>query len=79
MNKIVNNVTIIVNNLIVKFVEDDIVLSLNIKSAELYSWLGQEFHNIELYRVQLVSQTLEAAYLSGRHLIAHKTSQTLLC
>ena len=37
MNKIVNNVTIIVNNLIVKFVEDDIVLSLNIKSAELYS------------------------------------------
>lgn len=37
MNKIVNNVSIIVNNLIVKFVEDDIVLSLNIKSAELYS------------------------------------------
>ena len=37
MNKIVNNVSIIVNNLIVKFVEDDIVLSLNMKSAECYS------------------------------------------
>ena len=37
MNKITNNVSIIVNNLIVKFVEDDIVLSLNMKSAELYS------------------------------------------
>ncbi|CAC5375607.1 VPS13B [Mytilus coruscus] len=37
MNKIVNNVSIIINNLIVKFVEDDIVLSLNIKSAEVYS------------------------------------------
>lgn len=37
MNKIVNNVTIIVNNLIIKFVEDDIVLSLNVKSAEIYS------------------------------------------
>lgn len=37
MNKIVNNVSIIVNNLILKFVEDDIVLSLNIKSAECYS------------------------------------------
>ncbi|XP_033726572.1 vacuolar protein sorting-associated protein 13B-like isoform X2 [Pecten maximus] len=37
MNKIINNVSIIVNNLIVKFVEDDIVLSLNVKSAECYS------------------------------------------
>lgn len=37
MNKIINNVSIIVNNLIVKFVEDDIVLSLNVKSAEVYS------------------------------------------
>ncbi|XP_063419366.1 intermembrane lipid transfer protein VPS13B-like [Mytilus trossulus] len=37
MNKIANNVSIIINNLIVKFVEDDIVLSLNIKSAEVYS------------------------------------------
>jgi len=37
MNKIANNVNIIVNNLIVKFVEDDIVLSLNVKSAEIYS------------------------------------------
>ena len=37
MNKIINNVNIIVNNLIIKFVEDDIVLSLNVKSAECYS------------------------------------------
>ncbi|WAR00328.1 VP13B-like protein [Mya arenaria] len=37
MNKIVNNVNIIINNLIIKFVEDDIVLSLNVKSAEIYS------------------------------------------
>lgn len=37
MNKVMNNVNIIVNNLIVKFVEDDIVLSLNVKSAECYS------------------------------------------
>ena len=37
MNKIMNNVSIIVNNLIIKFVEDDIVLSLNVKSAECYS------------------------------------------
>lgn len=37
MNKITNNVSVIVNNLIIKFVEDDIVLSLNVKSAECYS------------------------------------------
>jgi vacuolar protein sorting-associated protein 13B len=37
MNKIVNNVNIVVNNLIIKFVEDDIVLSVNVKSAECYS------------------------------------------
>ena len=37
MNKIVNNVCIIVNNLIIKFVEDDIVFSMNMKSAEIYS------------------------------------------
>ncbi|KAK3589215.1 hypothetical protein CHS0354_020076 [Potamilus streckersoni] len=37
MNKIINNVSIIVNNLIIKFVEDDIVLSVNAKSAECYS------------------------------------------
>ena len=37
IGRIVNNVNIIVNNLIVKFVEDDIVLSLNVKSAECYS------------------------------------------
>ena len=32
-----NNVSVIVNNLIIKFVEDDIVLSLNVKSAECYA------------------------------------------
>ncbi|KAJ8322212.1 hypothetical protein KUTeg_000683 [Tegillarca granosa] len=37
MNKITNNLSIIVNNLIIKFVEDDIVLSINMKSAEVYS------------------------------------------
>ncbi|KAL3889914.1 hypothetical protein ACJMK2_002232 [Sinanodonta woodiana] len=42
MNKIVNNVSIIVNNLIIKFVEDDIVLSVNAKSAECYS-VNQEW------------------------------------
>ena len=37
INKIFNNVNIKINNLILKFVEDDIVLSLNVRSAELYS------------------------------------------
>ena len=37
INKIVNNVNIKVNNLILKFVEDDMVLSVNVRSAELYS------------------------------------------
>ncbi|KAK7463278.1 hypothetical protein BaRGS_00038145, partial [Batillaria attramentaria] len=37
LNRIVNNVTFIINNLILKFVEDDIVLSVNVKSAECYS------------------------------------------
>ena len=37
LNRVVNNVTFIVNNLILKFVEDDIVLSVNVKSAECYS------------------------------------------
>ena len=37
VNKIMNNVNIVINNLILKFVEDDIVLSLNVKSAECYS------------------------------------------
>lgn len=37
LNKIINNVNIVINNLILKFVEDDIVLSLNVKSAECYS------------------------------------------
>lgn len=37
VSKIVNNVNIVVNNLILKFVEDDIVLSINVKSAECYS------------------------------------------
>ncbi len=37
MNRIIHNVNIVVNNLILKFVEDDIVLSVNVKSAECYS------------------------------------------
>lgn len=35
--KILANVCVIVNNVIVKFVEDDIVLSINMKSAECFS------------------------------------------
>ena len=37
INKILANICIIVNNVIVKFVEDDIVLSFNMKSAECFS------------------------------------------
>ncbi|CAM1300415.1 Uncharacterised protein g2705 [Pycnogonum litorale] len=37
INKILNNVKIICNNVILKYVEDDIVLSLNVKSAEFFS------------------------------------------
>ncbi|KAH9494658.1 Vacuolar protein sorting-associated protein 13B [Bulinus truncatus] len=37
VKRIINNVTFIINNLILKFVEDDIVLSVNVKSAECYS------------------------------------------
>ena len=37
VNKIILNLSIVVNNLIIKLVEDDMVLSLNIKSVEIYS------------------------------------------
>ncbi|RNA25162.1 Vacuolar sorting-associated 13B [Brachionus plicatilis] len=37
ISKILFNICIIVNNVIVKFVEDDMVLSFNMKSAEFYS------------------------------------------
>ncbi|XP_043921582.1 vacuolar protein sorting-associated protein 13B [Protopterus annectens] len=37
IRRVVNNVNIIVNNLILKYVEDDIVLSVNITSAECYT------------------------------------------
>lgn len=37
LNKVLYNLSIKVNNLILKYVEDDIVLSVNIKSAEFYS------------------------------------------
>ena len=40
MNRIIHNINIVVNNLILKFVEDDIVLSVNVKSAECYSVNG---------------------------------------
>lgn len=39
LNKILHNVTIVVNNLILKFFDDDIVLSLNVKSVECYRLL----------------------------------------
>lgn len=37
INKVLFNICIIVNNVIVKFVEDDMVLSLSMKSAECYT------------------------------------------
>lgn len=37
VNRVINNVSIHVHNVIVKYLEDDIVLSLNIKSAETFS------------------------------------------
>jgi len=35
--KILHNISVVINNLVLKFVEEDIVLSVNIKSAECYS------------------------------------------
>ncbi|KAH0617534.1 hypothetical protein JD844_015888, partial [Phrynosoma platyrhinos] len=35
--RVINNVNIVINNLILKYVEDDIVLSVNITSAECYT------------------------------------------
>uniref|UniRef100_UPI00358FB320 intermembrane lipid transfer protein VPS13B isoform X2 n=1 Tax=Myxine glutinosa TaxID=7769 RepID=UPI00358FB320 len=37
MRRVVNNVSVLVNNLILKYVEDDIVLSVNVKAAECYT------------------------------------------
>ena len=37
LNKVIYNLTVKVNNFILKYVEDDIVLSLNVKSAEFHS------------------------------------------
>ncbi|KAM9309789.1 intermembrane lipid transfer protein VPS13B [Pholidichthys leucotaenia] len=37
IRRVVNNVNVVVNNLILKYVEDDIVLSVNITSAECYT------------------------------------------
>ncbi|XP_054637998.1 intermembrane lipid transfer protein VPS13B-like isoform X1 [Dunckerocampus dactyliophorus] len=37
IRRVVNNVNVLVNNLILKYVEDDIVLSINITSAECYT------------------------------------------
>ncbi|XP_041045337.1 vacuolar protein sorting-associated protein 13B-like isoform X7 [Carcharodon carcharias] len=37
IRRVVNNVNIVVNNLILKYVEDDIVLSVNITTAECYT------------------------------------------
>ena len=40
VNRVINNVSIHVHNVILKYLEDDIVLSLNIKSAETFSVNG---------------------------------------
>ncbi|XP_051015429.1 intermembrane lipid transfer protein VPS13B isoform X1 [Acomys russatus] len=37
IRRVVNNVNIVINNLILKYVEDDIVLSVNITAAECYT------------------------------------------
>ena len=37
VNKVINNISVCVNNLILKYVEDDIVFSLNVKSVNLFS------------------------------------------
>ena len=41
LNRVINNVSICVNNVILKYLEDDIVLSLNVKSAQLFSVNGK--------------------------------------
>lgn len=55
LNKILHNMNIVVNNLILKFYEDDIVLSLNIKAAEFYS-VGSDWKRsfVELALPELV-------------------------
>lgn len=40
VNRVINNVSVKVHNVILKYLEDDIVLSLNIKSAETFSVNG---------------------------------------
>lgn len=37
IRRVVNNLNVVINNLILKYVEDDIVLSVNITSAECYT------------------------------------------
>ncbi|KAB7506106.1 Vacuolar protein sorting-associated protein 13B, partial [Armadillidium nasatum] len=43
INKLINNVVVVFNNVILKYVEDDIVLSINAKTIELrsvdYNWI----------------------------------------
>ncbi|XP_055956628.1 intermembrane lipid transfer protein VPS13B-like isoform X2 [Patella vulgata] len=36
ISRILNNITLVIDNLVIKFVEDDIVLSVNVMSAECY-------------------------------------------
>jgi len=56
INKVLFNICIIVNNVIVKFVEDDMVLSLSMKSAECYTvnerW-EKAFVDVSLHNNQL--------------------------
>ncbi|CAD5116322.1 DgyrCDS5226 [Dimorphilus gyrociliatus] len=37
VRKVIYNATVVINNLILKFVEDDIILSINVKNVECYS------------------------------------------
>lgn len=41
INRVISNICIVCNNLILKYVEDDVVLSLNIKSVELINVNGK--------------------------------------
>lgn len=59
IRRIVSNVTIVINNLILKFVEDDIVLSMNVKSVECYTVNGEWARSfVELSEVDLVMRRI---------------------
>ncbi|KAL0598908.1 Vacuolar protein sorting-associated protein 13B [Plecturocebus cupreus] len=56
IRRVVNNVNIVINNLILKYVEDDIVLSVNITSAECYT-VGTRFRHVAQVGLELLSSS----------------------